>query len=87
MAKRKSKKKSGGRPDARYRDPESAPPIISEKRVTFFMSSDMFKRCKVLAARNTIRNTDEDLDGDDAHPDTPSGIARAAIAMYLAAHE
>lgn len=80
MANKSNKSKAPkARVDRRYKDPDEAPEIVSEKRVTFFISHHSFLRMKKLGARNTIANTDD----DGERPENPSAVARVAIEKYL----
>jgi hypothetical protein len=72
---------SNTRPDKRYRDPDKAPGIVSEKRLTFFLPHAMFRRLKLAGGNCQVANAKANGNAGDAPelPESPSALARLAI--------
>ena len=64
--------------DKRYSDPDEAPEIVSEKRLTFFLTTERYSQIKTLAARCIIEN-----DGKGPLPETPSAVIRLAVSALF----
>ena len=78
-----AKSKAGNaRPDRRYKDPDAAPPIVSEKRLTFFLPEETFRALRLQTGYFQVQNA-ELGDGDDPLPETPSALVREAIDFWL----
>lgn len=72
------------RRDRRFKDPESAPLIVNEKRMTLFMEEEMFRLLRMHTGWFRTANAMADNDSDDTRlPETPSSMARVAIEYWL----
>lgn len=69
------------RRDLRFKDAESAPPIVSEKRITIFLLESVFREMRVQAGFLRVANAT--ADADDPLPESPSAVAREAVAYWL----
>jgi len=67
--------------DKRYKDQKNAPEIVSEKRITFFMSNKSHKSIKLLLAYCELANIEQPDLGP--FPEKPSAFIREAIDYYL----
>ena len=67
--------------DKRYKDQKNAPEIVSEKRITFFMSNKSHKAIKLLLAYCELANIEQPDLGP--FPEKPSAFIREAIDFYL----
>lgn len=80
-------KKKTGRPDARYRDSDAAPRVVSEKRLTFFMPERMHSQIEMISAQCKVENVTARQNGhaDDEPllPETPSAVMREAVEYLL----
>ncbi|MGE3852760.1 MAG: hypothetical protein AB7K09_13540 [Planctomycetota bacterium] len=72
----------GGRGDRRFKDPDAARLIVSEKRLTFFMPEVTFRALRLQAGYFQVRNA-EGEETDDPLPESPSGLVREAIEFWL----
>lgn len=70
------------RPDRRYKNPETAPDIISEKRLTFFLPDETFRALRLHSGLCQVINAQEDSDAEPL-PETPSALCRIAIDYWL----
>ncbi len=78
-----AKSKAGhARPDRRYKNPDAAPPIVSEKRLTFFLPDETFRALRLQTGYFQVNNA-EGEDTDDPLPETPSALVREAIDLWL----
>lgn len=78
-----AKSKAGNaRPDRRYKDPDAAPPIVSEKRLTFFLPEETFRALRLQTGYFQVNNA-EGAESDDPLPETPSALVREAIDFWL----
>lgn len=79
-----SKSTNAARPDRRYKNPASAPPIVSEKRLTFFLPSDTFKALRLQSGRCQVANASGSSETSAGElPETPSALTRMAIDYWL----
>ena len=69
--------------DRRFKDPENAPPIVSEKRLTFFMVADTYREIRLQSGQFQVANVIAGDDSADALPETPSAVVRDAIEYWL----
>ncbi|MGE0434057.1 MAG: hypothetical protein AB7K09_06525 [Planctomycetota bacterium] len=78
----RKKPASGTRSDRRYKDQEAAPPIVSEKRLTFFLPEETFRILRLHTGYFQVNNARND-ESDDPLPETPSALVREAIDMWI----
>lgn len=76
-------KPTSRRPDRRYKNPNTAPDIISEKRLTFFLTEDAFRALRLHSGLCQINNAQDADAFFESLPETPSALCRIAVDYWL----
>lgn len=71
------------RADRRYKNPNDAPAIMSEKRLTFFLPDDTFRALRRQTGYFQVANASDESDAPTELPATPSALVREAIDFWL----
>jgi len=77
-----TKRAGTARPDRRYKDPQQAPSIVSEKRLTFFLPEETYRALRKQTGLFQVANA-EAREPDVELPETPSALVREAIEYWL----
>ena len=73
---------SRGRKDRRFKNQDDAPMVVSERRLTFFVSEETFREVQIQNARLALARATA---AEEPEPNlaTPSAMAREAMEFWL----